>query len=250
MLVLESSFNAETMAAALAIPPSKSYIRRHLTSEVEALLKPARWVPLLNQRWCHLGISLGRLWWMKQCLWPLMFVSPSQIHWNTSLALFPSFSLIDEIGIQSTCSAILVVTSEGQGSHGIGTVKASQVWWTTNITEIFCTDVYSIGTKFLEMPTTHALNCRILLSNIMVAGMWKRSIFHRYDGPWFTPWHCSTLSGPVLTSRLGYIGEKTECNTRVVCFTQFFIWFLSASTLTASHFLQISPRETKVCRKL
>ncbi|XP_013382759.1 kazrin isoform X1 [Lingula anatina] len=41
LMVLEPSFNAEAMAAALGIPVSKSYIRRHLASEMNVLIKPA-----------------------------------------------------------------------------------------------------------------------------------------------------------------------------------------------------------------
>lgn len=43
-MVLEPSFNADTLATALGIPPSKSYIRRHLKTELEALIKPARYM--------------------------------------------------------------------------------------------------------------------------------------------------------------------------------------------------------------
>ncbi|CAI9737004.1 kazrin-like isoform X2 [Octopus vulgaris] len=42
LIVMEPSFTAETLATALGIPPSKSYVRRHLVSELEALIKPAR----------------------------------------------------------------------------------------------------------------------------------------------------------------------------------------------------------------
>ncbi|XP_076451782.1 kazrin-like isoform X2 [Babylonia areolata] len=42
MMVLEPSFNADTLATALAIPPSKAYIRRHLATELDTLLRPAR----------------------------------------------------------------------------------------------------------------------------------------------------------------------------------------------------------------
>jgi hypothetical protein len=44
LVVLEPSFNGETMATALGIPPSKNIIRRHLTTELEALILPARYV--------------------------------------------------------------------------------------------------------------------------------------------------------------------------------------------------------------
>ncbi|XP_064642086.1 uncharacterized protein LOC135496603 isoform X2 [Lineus longissimus] len=60
VLVLEPSFNGETMAAALAIPPSKSYIRRHLTSEVEALLKPARIAAKVKTKKRNMSGSLGK----------------------------------------------------------------------------------------------------------------------------------------------------------------------------------------------
>ncbi|XP_047991813.1 kazrin isoform X5 [Leguminivora glycinivorella] len=43
LVVLEPSFTGETMATALGIPPSKSIIRRHLVTEFDALIIPARW---------------------------------------------------------------------------------------------------------------------------------------------------------------------------------------------------------------
>ncbi|XP_044736056.1 kazrin isoform X2 [Chrysoperla carnea] len=42
LVVLEPSFNGDTMATALGIPPSKNMIRRHLIAELEALILPAR----------------------------------------------------------------------------------------------------------------------------------------------------------------------------------------------------------------
>ncbi|XP_049859909.1 kazrin isoform X1 [Schistocerca gregaria] len=42
LVVLEPSFNGDTMATALGIPPSKNIIRRHLSTELEALVLPAR----------------------------------------------------------------------------------------------------------------------------------------------------------------------------------------------------------------
>ena len=42
LVVLESSFSADTMATALAIPQAKTIIRRHLQQEMEALIAPAR----------------------------------------------------------------------------------------------------------------------------------------------------------------------------------------------------------------
>ncbi|XP_018333583.1 kazrin isoform X3 [Agrilus planipennis] len=42
LVVLEPSFNGDTMATALGIPASKNIIRRHLTAELEALILPAR----------------------------------------------------------------------------------------------------------------------------------------------------------------------------------------------------------------
>ncbi|XP_064460949.1 kazrin-like isoform X2 [Ornithodoros turicata] len=42
LVVLEPSFTADTMAAALGIPVSKSIIRRHLATELENLVQPAR----------------------------------------------------------------------------------------------------------------------------------------------------------------------------------------------------------------
>ncbi|XP_022917491.1 kazrin isoform X2 [Onthophagus taurus] len=44
LVVLEPSFNGDTMATALGIPTSKNIIRRHLTAELEALILPARYV--------------------------------------------------------------------------------------------------------------------------------------------------------------------------------------------------------------
>jgi len=44
LVVLEPSFNGDTMATALGIPPSKNIIRRHLATELEALVLPARYV--------------------------------------------------------------------------------------------------------------------------------------------------------------------------------------------------------------
>jgi len=44
LVVLEPSFNGDTMATALGIPPSKNMIRRHLAAELEALVLPARYV--------------------------------------------------------------------------------------------------------------------------------------------------------------------------------------------------------------
>ncbi|XP_071552059.1 uncharacterized protein [Panulirus ornatus] len=42
LVVLESSFTADTMATALGIPQSKNIIRRHLATELESLVNPAR----------------------------------------------------------------------------------------------------------------------------------------------------------------------------------------------------------------
>lgn len=42
LLVLEPSFDADAMANALGIPSSKTIIRRHLTTELNALIRPAR----------------------------------------------------------------------------------------------------------------------------------------------------------------------------------------------------------------
>ncbi|XP_035910234.1 kazrin-like isoform X9 [Anopheles stephensi] len=44
LVVLEPSFSGDTMATALGIPPSKNIIRRHLATEFEALILPARYV--------------------------------------------------------------------------------------------------------------------------------------------------------------------------------------------------------------
>ncbi|XP_049543331.1 kazrin-A isoform X4 [Anopheles darlingi] len=42
LVVLEPSFSGDTMATALGIPPSKNIIRRHLVTEFDALILPAR----------------------------------------------------------------------------------------------------------------------------------------------------------------------------------------------------------------
>ncbi|XP_020799877.1 kazrin isoform X4 [Drosophila serrata] len=42
LVVLEPSFSGDTMATALGIPPSKNIIRRHLNTEFDALILPAR----------------------------------------------------------------------------------------------------------------------------------------------------------------------------------------------------------------
>lgn len=42
LVVLESSFSGETMATAMGIPSSKNIIRRHLCTEFDALVLPAR----------------------------------------------------------------------------------------------------------------------------------------------------------------------------------------------------------------
>ena len=43
LIVLEPTFTADSLASCLHIPPSKLYIRRHLQTELEALVKPARY---------------------------------------------------------------------------------------------------------------------------------------------------------------------------------------------------------------
>ncbi|RUS73952.1 hypothetical protein EGW08_018290, partial [Elysia chlorotica] len=42
LMVLEPSFNTDSLAAILGIPPAKSYITRHLSTELDKILKPAR----------------------------------------------------------------------------------------------------------------------------------------------------------------------------------------------------------------
>ncbi|XP_053379298.1 kazrin-like isoform X2 [Mercenaria mercenaria] len=42
LIVLEPTFTADSLASCLRIPPSKLYIRRHLQTELETLVKPAR----------------------------------------------------------------------------------------------------------------------------------------------------------------------------------------------------------------
>ncbi|XP_017054045.1 kazrin isoform X3 [Drosophila ficusphila] len=44
LVVLEPSFSGDTMATALGIPPSKNIIRRHLNTEFDALILPARYL--------------------------------------------------------------------------------------------------------------------------------------------------------------------------------------------------------------
>ncbi|XP_073845663.1 liprin protein kazrin isoform X2 [Musca autumnalis] len=44
LVVLEPSFSGDTMATALGIPPSKNIIRRHLSTEFDALILPARYM--------------------------------------------------------------------------------------------------------------------------------------------------------------------------------------------------------------
>lgn len=44
LVVLEPSFNGDTMATSLGIPPGKNIVRRHLAAELEALILPARYV--------------------------------------------------------------------------------------------------------------------------------------------------------------------------------------------------------------
>ena len=43
VLVLEPTFTPDTFAAALGIPAAKSYVRRHLATEMEILVRPARY---------------------------------------------------------------------------------------------------------------------------------------------------------------------------------------------------------------
>lgn len=42
VLVLEPTFTAESLASLMGIPPGKAYVRRHLATEFEALVRPAR----------------------------------------------------------------------------------------------------------------------------------------------------------------------------------------------------------------
>ncbi len=42
VLVLEPTFNSDALANALGIPPAKSYVRRHLSTELDTIVKPAR----------------------------------------------------------------------------------------------------------------------------------------------------------------------------------------------------------------
>ncbi|XP_070561989.1 kazrin-like isoform X2 [Ptychodera flava] len=66
LLVLEPSFNSDAMAAALGIPSAKIIIRRHLTTELNALITPARGVleatgvSLLGNKKKNSGGSVGK----------------------------------------------------------------------------------------------------------------------------------------------------------------------------------------------
>ena len=42
VIVLDPSFTPDTFATALGIPPAKSYVRRHLNTELDAIVRPAR----------------------------------------------------------------------------------------------------------------------------------------------------------------------------------------------------------------
>ena len=42
MLVLDTSFTADMLANLLAIPTAKSYVRRHLATEYDVIVQPAR----------------------------------------------------------------------------------------------------------------------------------------------------------------------------------------------------------------
>ena len=42
VLVLDSSFSADNLAAILGIATSKSYVRRHLATELDNIVRPAR----------------------------------------------------------------------------------------------------------------------------------------------------------------------------------------------------------------
>lgn len=42
-MVLDPTFNTDTMATALGIPNNKHMVRRHLIEEMKTLIGPARW---------------------------------------------------------------------------------------------------------------------------------------------------------------------------------------------------------------
>ncbi|XP_030755835.1 kazrin isoform X2 [Sitophilus oryzae] len=89
LVVLEPSFNGDTMATALGIPASKNIIRRHLTAELEALVLPARstlvhYVRVRTKQRVP-GGSLGRSF-SKSC-GGLTAPSPSQMKDATALVI-------------------------------------------------------------------------------------------------------------------------------------------------------------------
>lgn len=43
-MVLDQSFTTEVFATIIGIPASKSYVRRHLATELDAIIRPARFV--------------------------------------------------------------------------------------------------------------------------------------------------------------------------------------------------------------
>jgi len=50
VLVLDPNFTSDTFATVLGIPPAKSYVRRHLTTELETITRPARSTGHLSRR--------------------------------------------------------------------------------------------------------------------------------------------------------------------------------------------------------
>ena len=46
VLLLDSNFTADMMANLLAIPTSKSYVRRHLVTEYDVIVQQARYDPI------------------------------------------------------------------------------------------------------------------------------------------------------------------------------------------------------------
>lgn len=61
LVVLDSSFGADSLAAALGIPQSKTMLRRHLATELEKLMRPARSAPPRFHSWYQPGTNFSAL---------------------------------------------------------------------------------------------------------------------------------------------------------------------------------------------
>jgi len=53
VLVLDVNFTADMFANLLAIPSAKSYVRRHLVTEYDAIIQPARCARCQKQAWSN-----------------------------------------------------------------------------------------------------------------------------------------------------------------------------------------------------